>query len=425
MPPSVSAPRRGNPQGWRNVAVGFIGMALSYPMFTVFVFGTLIAPLEAEFGWRRGDISFALTMTNIGVIIASPLLGLLIDRYGVRRILIPSLLSMGLAVAAVSLLGADIRGFYLLYFLIPLLGAGTLPQSYSRVIIAWFVRRRGLALGLTLSGFGVGAMLAPIFMQYMIAQHDWRLAYILFSVAIFFIALPLALGVLKESPAEMGLRADGGAQTRPEELRLSQADFGLTLRQAARGGTFWLILFSFLLVGVGITAVLAHLVPLLIGRGVAPATAALCMTSLGLGLIVGRILAGYLMDRFFAPWVAAVFLLGLLAAILILASGHSGWLIFPAAALAGLATGSEIGEIAYICGRYFGPRAFGKIYGLMFAAFQAGSALGAPLLGFYYQRSGEYTGALWVVAGIVAVGIVLIAALGPYPPPDDKPRLNA
>ncbi|MGI9228911.1 MAG: MFS transporter, partial [Gammaproteobacteria bacterium] len=166
-------------------------MGLSYPMFTVFVFGTLIAPLQAEFGWRRGDISFALTMTNIGVIIASPLLGLLIDRYGVRKVLLPSLILMGLTVASMYLLSADIRHLYLLFFLIPLLGAGTLPQSYSRVIIAWFVRRRGIALGLTLSGFGVGAMLAPIFMQYMIENQGWRIAFIFFSAAIFFIALPM------------------------------------------------------------------------------------------------------------------------------------------------------------------------------------------------------------------------------------------
>jgi len=156
-------------------------------------------------------------------------------------------------------------------------------------------------------------------------------------------------------------------------------------------------------------------VPMLIGRGVDPETAALCMSSLGLGLIFGRVLAGFLMDRFFAPYVTAVFLLGLVAGIATLATGTSGYQVFVAAILVGLATGSEIGEIAYIVSRYFGPRAFALIYGIMFAAFQVGSAFGPPLMGYYYDRAGNYIGALWAVSGVVLVGALLIVLLRGYP----------
>ena len=190
---------------------------------------------------------------------------------------------------------------------------------------------------------------------------------------------------------------------------------GLSCPQAARTRSFWLILFSFMLVGIGITSIIAHLVPMLTDRGVAPAVAALCMSSLALGLIAGRLLSGFLMDYFFAPYVAACFLLGLLGGIIILATGTAGALVFVAAVCVGMATGSEISEIAYICSRYFGPRAFGLIYGLMFAAFQLGSMVGSPLMGLYYDRAGDYIGALWVVAAIVLVGTVLIVLLGPYP----------
>jgi predicted MFS family arabinose efflux permease len=190
---------------------------------------------------------------------------------------------------------------------------------------------------------------------------------------------------------------------------------GLSGRQALGERNFWLILGSFLFVGVGITSILAHLVPMLIGRGVAPATAALCMSSLGFGLIFGRVLAGYLMDHYFAPYVAAVFLLGLLAGVMILASGATGPVVFLAAILVGLATGSEISEIAYMVSRYFGQRAFGLIYGTMFAAFQAGSAAGAYAMGWYFDVAGNYLNALWAVSGLVALGIVLILMLSRYP----------
>ena len=418
--------------GWWNVATGFVGMGLSYAMFTIFAFGVFVKPLEDEFGWSRGELSLAITMTNFAVVIASPCLGFIIDKFGVRRVLIPSVILMGLTVASMTLLTANLWHFYLLYFLIPLLGAGTLPQSYSRVLIAWFSRRRGIALGISLAGLGVGAMLVPVFAQMMIENHGWRMAYAGFAAAIFALALPMAIFILKENPEEMGLKPDGDlventgidntvisapsvADNSDVNKQKMSTLTGLSCFQAAKTRSFWLILVSFLLVGIGITSVLTHLVPMLIDRGVAPAGAALYMSSLALGLIAGRVLAGFLMDYFFAPYVAACFLLGLLAGIIILATGTAGGLVLVAAVCVGLATGSEISEIAYICSRYFGPRAFGLIYGLMFAAFQLGSMIGSPLMGLYYDRAGNYIGALWVVAGIVVVGTILIALLGPYP----------
>lgn len=391
-------------------------MGLSYAMFTVFAFGTFVRPLEAEFGFQRGEMSFALTMTNIAVVVVSPSLGFIVDRLGVRPVLITSTILMGLTVASMSLLTGNIWHYYLMYLLIPILGAGTLPQSYSRVIIAWFARRRGLALGVSLSGFGVGAALVPAFAQFMIENYGWRAAYLGFAAAVLFIALPLVVGLMRESPEEMGLEPDGDrGEVSVGERPPTAAHVGLSGGEAARTRSFWLILSSFLLVGVGITGILAHLVPMLIDRGVAPATAALCMSSLGVGLIVGRVFSGFLMDRYFAPYVAAVFLLGLMAGIAILAVELGGIMVFAAAVLVGLATGSEISEIAYICSRYFGPRAFALIYGIMFAAFQLGSAFGPPAMGAYYDAVGHYVGALWVLLAIVGIGTLLITLLGPYP----------
>ena len=409
--------------GWWNVLVCFVGLALSYAMFTVFVFGTFVAPLEAEFGWRRGPMSLALTIANITVVVASPLLGALVDRIGVRRVMLVSTALLGLCVAAMSRLNGDIRMYYLMHLLIPLLGAGTLPLGYARVMVAWFARRRGLALGISLSGFGVGATLMPALAQFMIDNWGWREAYLIFAAMVLLISLPMTFFVLREKPADLGLQPDGerlaaapGAVL-PDTAAapITDAEGGLSHRQALGTRSYWLVLGSFGLVGVGITSVLAHLVPILIGRGFSPAAAAMCMSTLGFGLIFGRVLAGYLMDRYFAPYVAGVFLLGLLLGVVILATGTAGPMVFVAALLVGLATGSEISEIAYIVSRYFGPRAFGQIYGVMFSAFQLGSAAGAYAMGRYYDSAGTYIGALWFVACLVALGTLLIVLLGRYP----------
>lgn len=402
--------------GWYNVLVAFVGLSLSYAMFTVFSFGTFVGPLENEFGWSRQALALGLTITNITIVIASPLLGGIIDKFGVRRVMLTSIILMGLAVAGMSQIGPHLWQFYALYLLIPLLGAGTLPLSYSRVMITWFSRRRGLALGIALSGFGVGAATIPPLAQWLIDSVGWRDAYLAFAAGILLINLPLTWWLLREHPGAGELAAEvDGNEREADHNSSANPRYGMTFLQALKKRSFWLVITSFLLVGIGITSIIAHLIPILIGRGLSPETAAYCMSSLGIGLIVGRLASGYLMDRYFAPYIAALFLSGLLVGILILASGATGSLVFVAAILVGLATGSEISEIAYIVSRYFGVRAFGLIYGVMFAAFQLGSAFGAPALAAYYDRHGHYTGALYILAGIVALGTALMLMLRAYP----------
>ena len=403
--------------GWWNVMASFVGLSLSYAMFTVFSFGVFVSPLQSEFEWARGPMSFALTIANITVVVASPLLGALIDRVGARRVMMISVALLGLSVASMSELTGDIRHYYFMHVLIPLLGAGTLPLAYSRIIVQWFERRRGLALGIALAGFGVGAALVPAAAQWMIGLFGWRNAYLVFGTLVLLISLPLTAFVLREKPSDLGLLPDDAG--RSAELTAPGAPVsrwaGVDLRHALRTRPFWFLVISITLIGVGITSILAHLVPMLIGRGVEPARAALAMSFLGLGLIFGRILSGWLMDRFFAPYVAAGFQLGMICGLVILALDFSGPLAFVAGISVGLATGSEISEISYLVSRYFGLESFGLLNGIMFAAFQLGSGVGAYAMGAYYDVAGDYLGALWVVTGLVVVSTVLIAVLGPYP----------
>jgi MFS family permease len=407
---SVHSEHLDSPRGWWNVLAAFFGLALSYAMFTVFAFGTLVKPLQAEFGWSRAEMSFALTITNICVVFGAPALGYLVDRGGVRRILIPSVALMGLAVASMSLLQGNIWHFYGVYFAITFFGLGTLPLSYSRVVIGWFEQRRGLALGVALAGFGVGAALVPELFKTMMNLYGWRSAYQLFAAAVLFISLPLILFVLKEAPTSADNTSDQKVATAA----------GMAAGKAAKTRSYWLVLLSFFLVGIGITSILSHLVPMLMDRGMSFTAAARCMSTLAVALIFGRIFAGFLMDYFFAPFVTAGFIVfGLAAGVILLALGAVGPWAFLAAALVGLATGSEISEIAYIVGRYFGQLSFGQIYGIMFAGFQLGSAIAAPIMGYYHDAFGTYVGALWGVAALVILGAILIALLPPYPDAQD------
>ncbi|MEJ8567978.1 MFS transporter [Elongatibacter sediminis] len=431
---AVTGARPGVFYGWWNVAASFAGLSLSYAMFTVFSFGTYVGPLQAEFGWDRGPMSLALTIANATVVLASPLLGLLIDRLGARRVMVVSVALLGLCVLSMRWLTGDIRHYYLMHILLPLLGAGTLPLSYSRIIVAWFEKRRGLALGIALSGFGVGAALVPAFAQWMIDQAGWRESYLIFGGLILLVSLPLTAFVLRDRPSDMGELPDGrrplqepnpAAQAAVAAGAAPEAEVlaGMSLGEAIRTRPFWFLIVSIALIGIGITSILAHLVPMLIGRGVAPATAALAMSLLGLGLIFGRILSGWLMDRFFAPYVAAGFQLGMVCGLVLLALDFSGPLAFMAGLSVGLATGSEISEISYLVSRYFGLKAFGLINGILFASFQLGSGIGAYAMGAWYDHAGNYLDALWVVTGLVVISTILIATLGPYPRQASRPAV--
>ncbi len=194
-----------DPRGWLNVLAAFVGLALSYAMFTVFMFGTLVQPLQEEFGWSRAGMSLALTITNVTVVFGSPMMGYLVDRLGVRRLLIPSIVLMGLAVWSMSRLNGDLGLFYAGYLAITLFGLGTLPLTYSRVVITRFDRRRGLALGIALAGFGVGGALVPEISKTMIEGYGWRSAYQLFAAMVLLVSLPLALFVLREAPEADGM----------------------------------------------------------------------------------------------------------------------------------------------------------------------------------------------------------------------------
>ena len=175
------------------------------------------------------------------------------------------------------------------------------------------------------------------------------------------------------------------------------------------------MLVSFVLVGSAMTGLIGHLVPMLIGRGVDPAQAALTASSLGISLLVGRVVAGHLMDRFYTPRVVIVFLLGPVTGLALFGMGITGGLAVLSTVLMGLAIGAEFDVIAFFASRYFGLRAFGQIYGFMYGAFMLGSAVGPVLLGLLYDRLGRYHEGMWLLSAVTLLSCVLIGLLGPYP----------
>jgi MFS family permease len=393
-----------------------VGMAVSMAPMLAFTFSVFLKPLTQEFGWDRSTTASILASQSLALILVLPVLGALVDRVGVRRVLLPSLFGLGLLTASLSLLPGKLWVWYAVFLiLVPWIGGGSGGVPYSRLLTEWFDRRRGIALGISASGVGIGTLIFVPFAQSIIDAYTWRHAYAALGAVILLVGFPIVALTIRNTPVESNLRPDSG---RTHLVRTSTTSVlsGQSLAEAAREKTLWLIISAFFIVGAVILGATIHLTAMFTDKGVDGQTAALMVSVLGGVSMIARMVVGLLFDRYHAPNVAIVFFLGPVIAFLILASGTNCiWMGFLSAALLGCGLGAEIDLIAYLCSRYFGKKQFGKIYGLLLGVFQVGGSLGPVVVGYAYDVFGAYTVALYASAGIMLVACVLLLALGPYP----------
>jgi MFS family permease len=199
---------------------------------------------------------------------------------------------------------------------------------------------------------------------------------------------------------------------------------GITWNDAWRDQTFWIMVGAFFLVGASVQGCVVHLAPMLTDRGGTAAQAALATSLLGLALLVGRLISGYSLDRFFAPRVAMVFFGAAALGISLLWRAPVGRTAYLAAFLVGLGAGAEVDIIAFLHSRYFGLLAFGEIYGYAFASFAMAGALGPLLMGLGFDHTGSYGSVLigFLIATLVAMATML--KLGPYRYRPDGPTVE-
>lgn len=379
-----------------------LGLAFGYSSIGVISFSVFVGPLSQEFGWGRGDMSLAFTLMSITIVLLAPFAGMLLDRYGVRRILIPAILCFGIVIASLSLLTGSIVHFYCMYLLMALSGVCTTPTSYSRVVVAWFDRNRGLALGIVLAGIGAGTALIPPFAQLLTSQFGWRSAYLGLGLLVCLVSLPAVVAWLREP---VGLTSHHSRSV--EE--------GFSFQDSIRRPQFLLLVISFVLLGIMTGGMLGHLVPILVDRGVAPSVAATVASFLGVSLIGARLLTGYLMDRFFAPIVAVIFLTGPVMGVVIFMSSLDGVYPVLAVILVGLGIGAEMDFMSYLVSRYFGLRAFSRLYGLLYSCLTIGISIGPVVMGYSHQYGGTYDAGLKALLVVSVLAIIPFFMLGKYP----------
>ncbi|WP_394790693.1 MFS transporter [Rhodoferax sp.] len=389
---------------WWIVVGSVLGLVVGNGPVMQFSFGVFVMPVSQALHAERGTLSAALMVGLLMTGVATPLAGRLVDRFGIRAVALPAITLFALAMAGIGLFADATWAFVALYGLAGIVAAGQTPLTYCKAVSSAFDARRGLALGISIAGVGLGTALVPLFAQRVLAEFGWRAAYVGLGALTLVIALPAMAFLVARRDATAGTARANAAASLP----------GLTAAQAVRSQAFWKLALSFFLVALAASGTIAHIVPMMVDRGMEARSATAALSAAGIALIGGRLLAGYLLDRVFAPFIAVVFFALPLVGIGMLLGSSATALTVPAAVLVGLGLGAEVDLIAFLQSRYLGLRAFGEIYGYLFAVFMLGSAMGPFLMGMSYQHLHDYAPAMWLLMAGLLVAIFLMFRLGSY-----------
>ena len=396
-----------NYYGWRVVLAACFGVMAGFGSLFVYTFSVFVKPLSATFGWGREAIStgFAIAAITLGAI--SPFLGRSIDRFGPRRIILVCMTVFGCAIASLALLRSGLWQFYVTCFVLGVVGNGAAHLAYSRSISTWFKRRLGVALAFVMVGAGLGAMTLPVVAQAIISRSGWRAAYASLGGLALLLGLPLSWRYIRE-------RTVAGQES------ALVAHSGMTWRQGMRSFAFWIITFILFLSSISMNGAITHLSALLTDRGLSVGNAALCASILGGSSVVGRVVVGWLLDRFFGPRVALAINLITALGIFLLSRASSFPMGCLSAALIGIGAGGEAATTPYLLTRYFGLRAFSTLYGLTWTFYAAAGAIGPVILGSAFDATGSYASLLALLAASLGLVAGMNLFLPNYPDSTDE-----
>lgn len=382
-----------------------VGNGVSVTPMVYTVFGLFLIPISTEFAWSRSAVSFVLFIIAVAGAISYPIVGRLIDRYGARPVILTGNVLFAASVASVSLVEASRFQFYTVYALIGISAAIPSSVMFTKVIAGWFDQRRGLFLGIAGGlGNGIGAALSPLFVFALISSYGWRAGFQGIGAAIILIGFPVLYLLLRDPPRDVSRSA-------AEHLEKTA---GLSLSEALKTPVFWIILAAIALGAGCMTAIFAHVVPMLVDRGIPVGQATTVLATFSLVTAGWQIGMGYMLDRIPRPWIAAPFYLLALAGLILLESTSSYPLLLLSGLLMGLGLGTEYGVLPYFLSRYFGTRHYGAISGSMYGVIVLTQGLTPFLMDLVFDITGTYDPAIIVICIGLVLGAILITRLVPF-----------
>jgi MFS family permease len=406
--------------GWIIVAAAIVTMAIGINARTAFslLFPEVLNEFRFDRGVAAGIFSFGFFVSAF----FSPFVGRLMDLKGPRVVV-----EIGVAMIALGLgLAAFAREPWQIYATLGILvsaGANFLGYGVqSQFIPNWFVRRRGLAIGLAFSGVGIGSIVLLPWMQIVIARDGWRAACLALALITAVVLFPLNL-LLRKRPQDIGLYPDGDPappQTTSGHARnvvdTAWASVTWTLARAARTARFWWIALGYFCMLYAWYAVQVHQTKYLIEIGVAPIEAAWALGLVSLAGVPGSVVFGHLSDRIGREWSWAIGCLGFVvcfAMLIALQAGANPLLLYTMVLAQGFLGYSATAVLGPIVAEIFEGPHFGSIFGTLMLGAVMGGAAGPWITGLLYDRTGSYDLAFWVALALSIVSAAAIFIAGP------------
>ena len=395
--------------GWKSLLAATIGTMCGIFTLTNYTQGFFVGPVTSEFGWSAPQFFLSYTVLMCSGLLTGPLIGFIAQKVGLRTVGIIGLIGHSLAYVVLSLNNGSLMLWYLSWALVAILGAGSLPIIWTGVLNNWFSKHRGKAIGITMAGTGLGAFLLPPIVEFLIANHGWRTAYRGIGLGALCVSLPIVLALFKEKPEATEVAQTQGASNQMQS-------WGLTTREAVRTKQFWILGAVLFLTVIVVAGWLSNFERIMTEQGFERSSIAQIAAVMGLTVILGRLMVGALVDRLWAPGVAACFFLvatlGLLILIMTQVTLASALVV---AVMVGLAAGAELDLLAYLTGKYFGPAHYPAVFGVIIAFFTVGAGMAPPIFGMAAQVFQGYETVLMISVGLLLLSIVLFLSLGRYP----------
>lgn len=391
-------------QAWRILLLGVAGVMISINAVLLYGFGVLVIPLEQQFGWDRPALQAAISCLYGGAVIGLQLVGWLNLRYGIQRVTLVSLVTMALGYLATTQIGGAIWTLYAAFFLLPIVGMGALAVTWTQLLNFWFLKNRGLALAIGLSGTGITAAVTPAMFAWGVAQWGWQAPFVMLALVNIVIGVPLTLAWFRLPRVDAQAKQHSAAHA-----SLS----GMSFQAALRSPKYWVCNIALCLVVSAVMGVVTSAVPMLRDRGLSLAAASAVFAWFGIALLLGRLLVGYLLDRLWPPMVAAVSLaLPAIGSLIFLSDSSDMLLLSLAAALAGLGAGAEFDIAAFLMARYFGLKDYARVFGLHQGLITVASAAAPLVFGAMFKASGSYASMYTYCALSTVTGALLLLTLG-------------
>lgn len=392
--------------GWRIALGAAVGMGTGASLFAMNS-SLFIGSFTNDFGWSRGDMSLAGAAAFIAGALAIGIIGRALDRYGFRSIALVCVPAVAAVYVGLTLMSGSFTVYVTLLVVAGIFGGGTGSMVYTRPVIAAFDRQRGLALGVSASGTSIASIMVAPLLAWIIENHGWRAGGYGLIVVTLFIGLPLALGLIGRARE---VHADETAELPITSEPVAPA-VEKTLREALRDVRFWLLAIGLMAVNIPGAGVVGQLAPMITDKGMSEFAAGIIMSFYSVGLLAGRLLTGFALDRFPPPIVAAVTTGVPAAGVLLLLIPEPSFAIAAfAVALIGLQQGSEVDLLAFFVSRTFGIKNYGSIYGAIATAGALSTATGLTLFGQVHDMTGSYDAAL--ITGAIAFVFGAAAFLG-------------